>query len=123
MDLTPGRYTITAQLLDYLGVYIHKECEEVCVDKTTLQAIFGGCKTKKIPENDLPPIIPAAWGGVEFSDNTPFVITSNDLKGNKTLEFYVVRLPDPRCIDDLSEPSTVPLITQNNRIKLIPKWK
>ena len=122
LNLVPGSYTIKAQLIDYLGVLIHKQCKTICVDKNALQTVFGGCKTTKIPQDDLS-IVPAVWGGVEFTAQDPFIVTSNDLKGNKTLEFYVVRLPDPRCIDDLSEPSTVPLITQNNRIKLIPKWK
>ena len=119
--LAPGKYAINAQLLDSKGVVIPKECKQECYDDEPLNP-FNSEKCVKIPQDNVV-ISPAAWGGIEFNSSNAFVIKDSDLSGNFSLEVYVVRLPNPRCIEDVGEPSQTGIIAAMYRSKLIPRFK
>jgi len=119
VKLAAGSYTIDAQLLDYNGVKIPKQCKEICVDQNWL----GSCKsTQKIPDSDIV-IDVAMWGGIEFNENNTFTVTTEDLLSNKSIEFYVVRMPDPKCLDDMNLPSQVIVLSEKYKPELMPKFK
>ena len=118
IDMLPGRYTLDANLLDYNGIIIKKECKEVCVNKN----ILGMCTdTKKIPDADIN--IPIAmWGGLIFDQKNPVIISRDDLLSNKTLQISVVRIPNPRCIDDMQEVGQLGQISSRYRSVLTPRF-
>ncbi|MGV8086452.1 MAG: hypothetical protein ACP5N1_02365 [Candidatus Woesearchaeota archaeon] len=120
--LVPGAYMLTIQLLDNAGIIIPKECKTICVDKTFVNSVFGGCnEEKKIPEEDIV-IKPAPWGGVTFINQTLIYISGNDLSSDNILEFNIMRLPEPRCLDDMSDMSEVESISEKYSEKLLPKF-
>ncbi|HIH32466.1 TPA: hypothetical protein HA235_07215 [Candidatus Woesearchaeota archaeon] len=118
IDLIPGRYEVKAQLIDNTGFIIYKECQEMCVNKNLL----GMCtEYKKIPDKNIE-ITPALWGGIEFSGKMPFIVSRDDLV-NDNIEFYVIRIPNPRCLDDMKEISMLKGFSSQHRFKLLPKFK
>lgn len=119
IDLVPGRYSIEAQLLDNAGVIIYKECKEICWPSGFL-GLAEDCK--KIPENNIE-LKPAVWGGIEFKNQSAFTLSNAELSNNNTLEFYVIRMPNPRCLDDMQETSYISAISGQYRNKLIPRFK
>ena len=117
IKLVPGRYEVKAQLLDYNGVVVPKECDELCTNY-----VLGICTShKKIPENPIP-IIPAMWGGIEYTNKTPFIVTRSDLNANNILDISIVRIPDPRCLNDMQETQQIPVLSQYYRSRLAPKF-
>jgi hypothetical protein len=112
VDLVAGAYTVSAQLLDYNGVIIPKKCQRIRVKGDDIY----------VPDNDIK-IDVAMWGGISFNESNPFVISTTDLLGNNSLEIYVVRMPDPRCLDDMSEPLLTGYMGKMHRPELIPKFK
>jgi hypothetical protein len=130
IDLVQGAYEVTAQLMDYNGVIIPKECQEICLksgrlDWSDLLFLYleKECQeVKLIPENNIS-IDVAMWGGVEFNNTNPFIVSNSDLFTDNSLEFYVARFPDPRCIDDMNEPATVGKLTKRYRAELTPVFK
>lgn len=122
INLVPGYYTIDAQLLDYNGVFIPKDCKQVCVDQTIINDVFGGCnKWQKIPDDDIN-ISVAMWGGIEFDVNNTFAVTAAELQTKNALQFHVVRMPDPKCLDDMNLPSQVNVVSVNYKSKLMPQF-
>ena len=117
IDLVSGAYSVDAQLLDYNGVIIPKECQEICVGP-----IIKCSKTIKIPENDI--IINVSMqGGISFNESDPFIITTGDLINNNSLEVYVVRMPNPRCLNDMNEASLTGYMAKKYPDELIPKFQ
>jgi len=117
VELVSGAYNIDAQFLDYNGVTIPKECQEICIG-----AIIKCSKTLLIPENDI--IINVSMqGGIEFNESNPFIITTDDLVNNNSLEFYVVRMPNPRCLNDMNEPSLTGYMAKKYPSELTPKFQ
>jgi hypothetical protein len=119
--LPAGRYDIDAQLMDYNGVVIPKECKAVCVDDSGWQIITGCTEYDYIPPEDIH-IDVAMWGGISFKNTTQIFISENDLMSNKTLEFYIVRMPNPRCLDDMNEPQMTGYFANKYRNILSPKF-
>jgi len=113
VQLVSGAYTVTAQLLDYNGVTIPKDCQRIKVK---------GRDDILVPDNDIK-IDVAMQGGVTFNESNPFIITTEDLLSNKSLEFYVVRMPNPRCLNDMNEPSLTGYMAKKYRVELTPKFK
>jgi len=120
--LVPGTYKLTIQLLDSAGVVIPKECKTVCVDKTIVNTVLGGCKEeKKIPESDIL-MKPAPWGGVTFDNQTLVYISAADLSEDNIIDFSIIRLPEPRCFDDMSDMSQIGAISEKYYDSLLPKF-
>jgi hypothetical protein len=121
IELIPGRYILKGQLIDERGFTVPKECKEICVDTEPLNP-FGGEECRRVPPNDIP-IIPAAWGGIQFTNQTPISITRTDITSNTSIELYVFRIPDPRCLDDMQEGGMTESFSKMYRSKLLPKFK
>ncbi len=120
--LVPGVYSLNMQLLDNNGIIILKECKTICADKTVLNSVFGGCnEEKKIPEDDIV-IKPAPWGGVIYDNQTLVYISASDLSQDNTLELNVMRLPEPKCFDDMEDMSKIGDISDEYSAILLPKF-
>ncbi|MGV8171226.1 MAG: hypothetical protein ACP5OA_00860 [Candidatus Woesearchaeota archaeon] len=112
VTLVPGMYILDAQLMDYNGVVIPKECQEI---KIPLK------KNEWIPEENIS--IPVAmWGGIQFNERNPLVITSEDLINSQTIQFNIVRMPDPKCLNDMNVIERVERLSRNYRTELYPKF-
>jgi hypothetical protein len=120
--LVSGAYKVNMQLLDDAGIIIPKECKTICVDKTIINSVFGGCnEEEKIPEDSIV-IKPAPWGGVIFDNQTLVYISAEELSQDNVLEFNVMRLPEPRCFDDMSDMSQIRYISETYSDILLPKF-
>lgn len=118
IDLIPGRYTLSGNLIAGEGYTIPKECDEVC-DNYVLGICTGH---KKFPEDNLL-VKPALLGGVEFDKTSPLNVKREDLLNNKTLELYLLKLPSPPCIDEMQEINMIKSLSQSHRIKVMPVFK
>ncbi len=116
--LAPGEYAIKAQLIDHKGFIIHKECDEVCVEE---YPIIGCVKYKRYPEQDIN-MIPAPWGGLDFNASNSVAIPLADLLSNSTLELSVIRLANPRCINDMKDLGELGAISNQYRSILLPRF-
>jgi|GEM_PF-2787077 len=101
MQLIPGRYIITANLLNNDTWYIQKECAEQCVDLTPLNP-FDSDKCEKYPSNDID-LTGMPKGGYSTDDKNPYIITYNQLYSNATLHIPVIQLPPPLCVNDVDK--------------------
>ncbi len=126
MELVQGAYGVTAQLMDYNGVVIPEKCEFICKkERNWLGKAFSSddCKDGMyIPEDNIS-IDVAMWGGIEFNNTNPFIVSNEDLFTDNSIEFYVVRFPNPRCIEDMNEPSTTGKLARRYRSLLTPVFK
>jgi len=118
LRLVSGKYEVDAQLLDYNGITIPKECKEICVEE---YPIIGCVKHKKLPPDPISLDV-APWGGIKFTGNNQVILTTENLLSNNTLEFYIVRMPDPRCLDDMNEPQMTGYFANKYRNILSPKF-
>jgi hypothetical protein len=116
IQLVPGVYTVSAQLLDYNGVVIPKQCKEICIG-----TIIRCSKTQKIPDSDINISI-AMQGGIEFNESNPFTITVGNLMAGNNLVINIVRMPDPRCLDDMNEPTLTGYMGKKYRSELMPQF-
>jgi hypothetical protein len=112
VDLVPGMYILDANLMDYGGVTVPKNCQKIKVK---------GGDDMWIPEEDIKMEI-AMWGGVKFDEQNPFVITPEDLMSGESIQFSIVRAPAPRCINDMNVMTLVESFTRNYRSDLYPKF-
>ena len=110
VQLVPGMYVVDANLMDYNGVIIPKECQEI---KKPGKNIW-------IPSEDIK-IDVAMWGGISFDEQNPFVLTAEDLMSNDSIQFNVVRMPDPRCLNDMNVIDQIGSISGKYKAKLYPK--
>ncbi len=117
LQLVPGSYTITGQLLDQNGFVILKGCKPICY-KSGFLGLGETCTS--VPEKNIE-ISPAPWGGVEFDENNTVSFTRNDIAPGKTITFSVLRLANPLCIDNMQEIAALPQLTEQYRALLIPK--
>jgi len=112
IQLVPGMYVIDANLMDYGGLTIRKECQKIKVK---------GGDDIWIPEEDI--LMPVAmWGGMTFDDNNPFVITPEDLSSSEGIQFNIIRAPDPRCLNDMDVTSVVKYISTRHRSLMYPRF-
>lgn len=117
IELVPGRYAVKANYLAGEGFIIPKECMEVCESY-----LLGICtKYKQIPDKSIE-IKPALIGGIEFDTAFPFNVKRDDLN-KQNLELFVLRMPNPRCLNDMEEINKLSSVTKSNSIKLMPKFK
>ena len=117
--LTPGKYSVDIQLLDHAGVVIPKNCKIVCVDYS---ANGKRCKeTNTIPEDNIV-INPAPLGGVVFNNKTFFYVSASDLSEDNVLEFNIIKMPNPRCLDDMDDFSNIGNVSEQYHTILIPKF-
>jgi hypothetical protein len=107
LDLIPGKYVLNAQLLDNEGFIVPAKCKKV--------------DDKKIPDD---PILmkPAPWGGIDFDANNSIIITREDLLANNTLTIYILRIPNPPCLDEMAEVSDIAALSKSYRTLLLPKF-
>jgi hypothetical protein len=123
INLAPGTYSVNIQLLDHNGVIIPKECQTICTEYKTGLFGAGNCKTeKKIPENAIPIGPPAPWGGISFENRTLFYVSPEDLEQDDVLEFHIIRLPDPKCLNDMNDLSNVGKISEKYKTELLPRF-
>jgi hypothetical protein len=119
LTLAPGVYSVNIQLLDYNGVFIPKECKPVC---TEYKSNGKDCKTYTyIPESDIV-IRPAPWGGISFENKTLFYVSPEDLVGDNMLEFHIIRMPNPKCIDDMNDISKIGTVSEKYKTVLLPRF-
>lgn len=117
IDLVPGRYTLSAMLFDNDGIVIPAKSKKIC----------SGSACKKIPKESqyIPkePIKmkPAVWGGLEFNESIPWFISADNTYANNNITFYVLKFPQPKSIDDLSQIGNLAQLSSTYRSKLIPK--
>lgn len=111
VELVPGRYIMDANLMDYNGVTVPKECQELKVPG----------KNMWIPEEEIRMDV-AMWGGMKFDEDDPFVITPDDLENGESIQFNIIRAPDPRCLNDMDITSIVEYTSRRYRSMLYPKF-
>jgi hypothetical protein len=111
IQLVPGMYIVEANLMDYTGITIPKECQELKVPG----------KNIKIPDSDIR-IDVAMWGGVKFDEQNPFVATSEELMNSESITFNIIRAPNPRCLDDMNVMSVIDYMSRYRRSELYPKF-
>ncbi|MBN1792764.1 hypothetical protein JW826_03710 [Candidatus Woesearchaeota archaeon] len=93
VKLVPGRYQITATLIDENGVIIPANCTEVC----TMNVVI--CTSHEpLPKDGPISMKPAMWGGLDFRDDPDaggtITLTAADLDSGSNIEFYALKLPD-----------------------------
>ncbi|MFA5796807.1 MAG: hypothetical protein WC916_02070 [Candidatus Woesearchaeota archaeon] len=115
--LVAGNYEVKAQYIDYEGFSIPKECKEICVDGP--YPVVGCLKHDYIPKQSIN-ITPAMWGGISYNSSNSIGITADDLQNSHTLHVSVLRIPNPRCIDDLKEIGEIPALSETYRQTLKP---
>ncbi|MGV8151389.1 MAG: hypothetical protein ACP5NV_06715 [Candidatus Woesearchaeota archaeon] len=120
IKLIPGRYVIDAQLIDDSGFVIPKECKEVCVDTEPLNP-FGGEECQRIPEQSIE-VKPSIWGGVQFRNESAIYISKSDILKNE-IEINILRMPNPRCLDDMQEIGMIEQLSSQYRTILEPVFK
>ncbi|MBN2142620.1 hypothetical protein JW711_04790, partial [Candidatus Woesearchaeota archaeon] len=116
IKLVPGRYQITATLIDENGVYIPANCSEA-----------GGVEYPSAPID----MKPAMWGGLDMRDDPDsggtIMFTADDLDSGSNIEFYAIKLPDvtrsvPRgaCIIALDEMNYIGQYSRQFKTELLP---
>jgi hypothetical protein len=120
--LAPGRYKVSATLIDNKGIRIPSGCECKCTG-----TVF--CSEVCYPEDDIV-MEQSVWGGLEISDsvNRAFTVTADDLYSGKGIEFQVMKLPDlqksnPKgaCLLALDEMDKLEEYSTAYRTELAPK--
>lgn len=116
--LIAGEMKLNGMFLDATGFIIPKECKRYCKD-TTLGFCTGGWE--KVPKDDIE-VKPSMWGGVEFDENNSIIIPTEKLYEDNIIEFRILKLPTPRCIDDLEIINKIKEITLFNQNVLMPVY-
>ncbi|MCK4521501.1 MAG: hypothetical protein KAU20_02925 [Nanoarchaeota archaeon] len=94
IKLMPGKYTINAMLIDGKGFHIPAGCKEYCHEYDD----DGECEEYDyLPKQDIN-ANQSTLGGALFGETNYFVITDDDMTKDN-IEFNVVRVPTPTCID------------------------
>jgi len=99
IELIPGEYEVTGMFIDHEGKSIPKECARICKMPVVVCLDY-----EYYPKDDVV-LDEAPWGGVELNDGTTgsFTITKDDLDKSDEIEFYVLELPNPKCIQHLED--------------------
>ena len=103
IELTPGKYSLHALLIDNLGFTIPKGCKQICVKMSEK----GKCEeyTQYPDKNEM--IKPAILGGLTINNETGyFELTTEKAKKLKRIEITVMKVPTPTCVD--TEGCTIP---------------
>jgi len=96
IELTPGKYKITAMLVDTLGFAIPKGCKSICTSTNA----NGDCTGQTFYPQEDQIFKPAMLGGIIIDEETGFWnLDSKTLDKTKTIEVNVAKLLTPNCID------------------------
>lgn len=118
IELIPGDYEVIGTYINETGITIPKDCSRVCTTQV------GICLSHTYyPDKEIE-IKPAMWGGIEIKEGTTgtFSISKNDLDNNE-IEFYVLELAYPACIDQLGDMGKVGTYSQTYKDNVWPVFK
>lgn len=94
VDLIPGKYEISASLIDRQGFVLPAGCAEVCESFDD----EGECLFRKRLPEKAQRVVPGLLGGVVWNNNTGFVELSPLMLDVGGLEVVVVRVRTPSCL-------------------------
>ena len=116
IQLVPGMYDVDANLIDYQGITVPKECQKICTKK------FVVCTDSiLIPSEDIKMDV-AMWGGIKFDEQNPFIITTEDLMNGEGMQLNVMRMPNPKCLNDMNIVDRIGDFSERYKTTLYPKF-
>ncbi len=116
VDLVPGRYEMRGILLDMNGVVIPANSKRIC---SGIDCLFLSEEDRYIPDEPIN-ITPAMWGGIEFNETYPWLLSVETTYTNNSITFYAIKFPPPKDIDSLSMIGDVGKYSIQFRSQLVP---
>lgn len=107
--MIPGKYHVTATLMDEKGIITRK-----------YQEINEDGSITKYPSVNLTPV---NIGGVYFNENTgPWFVSDEDMENN-SIVFYIPELKKPKTVKDVGQIGELEKYSKANRLLLQPEFK
>ncbi|MCF7860642.1 hypothetical protein K9M79_00225 [Candidatus Woesearchaeota archaeon] len=102
IDLVPGKYTVSGQILDMAGYTIQAHCKRYCSSYDS----DGDCESYSTTPDQNIDISPAPMGGIDINSTDPLIILPQDLRFANNLEIRLVRVRQSTCVDEANMTST-----------------
>lgn len=117
-DLVPGRYTLTATLIDEEGVVIPKNTKKICDSDDSCDDIPED--KQWIPYEDVE-MKPSFWGGLELNETYGWFLTQTDTYSDEKIILKALKFPPPTSLDSLSMVGELEKYSAQYRSQLIPE--
>ena len=97
IKLVPGKYKISASLIDNEGFTIPARCKHICEEGTDPTEDCDAAD-EWVPDARQD-IIPSIAGGLDMNENTGYWVVGSSLDYGNDVEFYIIEAPTPTCLD------------------------